>query len=1032
MAMAMHPFPRSIRAQLIILVLVAILPALGIILSTGMDRKEDEIQQAYDRSLFAARILAVQQEQITANTRHLLQTLSRSPAVQSGDAKACARIFRDIVEKNPLYQLVSIADAEGMIYAFSQPGAPFSVADRKYYREALETRDFAAGEYALSRLAKTPTLHFAYPVTDRDGRVKSLLIATLNLNLYDRFIKDLSSLEGYVMVVTDHKGIRLYRYPDADSDITGVGVIVSEESLKNIAGPSEEGIYEGTGSDGTRRIYAFKRLRLSNESPPYLSILVGAGKDAVLKEANSIMDRSLIYFALATVFALLAAWYLGNFTIVNRLKAIMAAAGRLREGDLQSRTGLPYAADTIGQLARSFDEMSQAIEDQHRERQQAEEERKVLQHRLSQLIDFLPDPTLAIDREKRVIVWNRAMEEMTGIPAGEMLGRGDYAYSVPFYGMPRPQLMDLFWVPGHEIAGQYPSLQREDNNLVSEVFCPALYGGRGAHVWVKATALFDAGGNLAGAIEVIRDITGRKRAEEALRESEERLRVLFDSIDDFVFIKDLNRRYVLINDFFTKRFRIDRSEILGKTDAELTLFENKTITLSTVRDTDSRVLAGESVQYEMTHMIRETPITFNILKTPIRDDQGMVTGICGVSRDISERRRAEERRRMLEERLQRSEKMESLGMLAGGVAHDLNNVLGILVGYSELLGVEIDRKSPLRPHIEYIRLGGERAAAIVQDLLTMARRGVLTREVVNLNDTIAEYRKTPEFDKLCSFHPRVEIETRLEAELLNIRGSSIHLGKTLINLVSNAAEAMPAGGALTITTSNRYLDKPVAGYDDVREGDYVVLSVSDTGDGISAADLKRIFEPFYTKKVMGRSGTGLGLAVVWGTVKDHNGYINVQSEPGRGTTFSLFFPVTREETTRERKSIPESEYLGEGESVLVVDDVTGQRELAARMLTKLNYRVATVASGEEAVEYLKTKKVDLVVLDMIMDNGIDGLETYRRIMEIHPGQKAIIVSGFSETDRVRRAQELGAGAYVKKPYMQEKLGLTVRNELRKA
>ncbi len=262
-----------------------------------------------------------------------------------------------------------------------------------------------------------------------------------------------------------------------------------------------------------------------------------------------------------------------------------------------------------------------------------------------------------------------------------------------------------------------------------------------------------------------------------------------------------------------------------------------------------------------------------------------------------------------------------------------------------------------------------------------------------------------------------------------ISSVSEHPGKTLFNLVSNSTEAMPKGGIVTIKTANQYLDKPIQGYDEVREGDYVDLSVSDTGGGIPEADLKRIFEPFYTKKVMGRSGTGLGLAVAWDTVKDHNGYINVESEEGQGSTFTLYFPVTREDITTETAAILMSEYMGRGESILIVDDVKGQCDLAEDVLRELNYNVTTVSSGEEAIAYLKEHKVDLIVLDMIMDPGIDGLDTYRSVLEIHPKQKAIIVSGFSETERVTVAQTLGAGAYVRKPYVTEKLGLAVRTEL---
>jgi len=209
----------------------------------------------------------------------------------------------------------------------------------------------------------------------------------------------------------------------------------------------------------------------------------------------------------------------------------------------------------------------------------------------------------------------------------------------------------------------------------------------------------------------------------------------------------------------------------------------------------------------------------------------------------------------------------------------------------------------------------------------------------------------------------------------------------------------------------------------------VVLAVSDSGEGISHKDIKQIFEPFYTKKMMGRSGTGLGLAVVWGTVKDHHGYIDVRSEEGKGSIFTLYFPVTREEIKTKEISVNITEYMGCGETILVVDDVEGQRELAAEMLRRLNYTVATVPSGEQAVVYLKDHPVDLMVLDMIMDPGMDGLDTYRSVLEIHPKQKAVIVSGFSETERVDAAQALGAGSYVRKPYILEKLGLAVRQEL---
>jgi CheY-like chemotaxis protein len=253
-----------------------------------------------------------------------------------------------------------------------------------------------------------------------------------------------------------------------------------------------------------------------------------------------------------------------------------------------------------------------------------------------------------------------------------------------------------------------------------------------------------------------------------------------------------------------------------------------------------------------------------------------------------------------------------------------------------------------------------------------------------------------------------------------------------MNLVANAAEAHEEAGTVRIATRNRYVDRPIEGYDTLRPGEFVLLRVRDEGMGIPEEDLQHIFEPFYTKKVMGRSGTGLGMAVVWGTVQDHNGYIHIDSDGEQGTTVTIYFPVSREAAAvREAGPAPLESYLGEGESILVVDDVPEQREIAAQMLRKLGYRVDCVESGETAVAWLADRRADLVVLDMIMDPGMDGLETYRRIIAIRPGQRAVIASGFAETDSVREALGLGAGKYIKKPYSMEELGRAVKTELEK-
>jgi len=515
--------------------------------------------------------------------------------------------------------------------------------------------------------------------------------------------------------------------------------------------------------------------------------------------------------------------------------------------------------------------------------------------------------------------------------------------------------------------------------------------------------------------------------DQARRESETLLKATLESTGAGILVISTDGRVVTSNDRFAEMWRLPPEFVESTTGAEL---------VARVRDelADPDTFAAGVEQLYRAE--RESAIdtlhfkdgrVFERRSAPLVVD-AEVKGRVWSFRDISERVRAGEEKARLQAALQRSQKMEALGTLAGGVAHDLNNVLAGIVGYPDVLINELPDGSPLKEDLEVIRASGTKAALIVQDLLTLARRGVPSRSVLNLNTLVETYRKSPEHRGLLASHPNVVVEVELADDLLNVMGSPIHLGKTVMNLVSNAAEAMPEGGKLRICTCNRYVDEPVLGYDSVEEGEYVLLSVSDTGVGIAQDRLEHIFEPFYTSKQMGRSGSGLGLAVIWSTVKDLKGYIDVRSTEGEGTVFTLYFPATRAEIDTEPAPSMQS-IRGNGESILVVDDVPEQRDIATRALTALGYSVMSVPSGEAAIEYLKEHQADLLVLDMIMP-GLDGLDTYQRILELHPKQRAIIASGYSETERVREAQKLGAGAYLRKPFVTQTIGLAVKQALR--
>jgi two-component system cell cycle sensor histidine kinase/response regulator CckA len=353
-------------------------------------------------------------------------------------------------------------------------------------------------------------------------------------------------------------------------------------------------------------------------------------------------------------------------------------------------------------------------------------------------------------------------------------------------------------------------------------------------------------------------------------------------------------------------------------------------------------------------------------------------------------------------------------------------MLGPMVGYSDLLLMKLDESDPIRKQVQRINKSAQDAADVIQDLLTMARRGRYEMVPTNLNEVVEAYLDSPGFNQLAQSRPTVDVDCQLGEDLSNIMGSAPHLSKVVMNLVVNAFDAMPGGGSLKIATSQSHLTRLPSGYAGIEEGDYIILRVCDTGIGIEPEDCAKIFEPYYSKKKMGSSGSGLGLSVVYGIIKDHKGYYDIYSRVGEGSEFAIYIPVTCQEADKNAEG--QDDYRGT-ETILVVDDVEEQREIAVDLLDSLGYQVKTAIHGHDALNYLADHSVDLVVMDMIMENNFDGLDTYREIIKLHPGQKAIIVSGFSATERANEMQRLGAGPYIKKPYTLKAIARAIREEL---
>ncbi len=382
-----------------------------------------------------------------------------------------------------------------------------------------------------------------------------------------------------------------------------------------------------------------------------------------------------------------------------------------------------------------------------------------------------------------------------------------------------------------------------------------------------------------------------------------------------------------------------------------------------------------------------------------------------------------------EKQLHRAQKMEAIGMMAGGVAHDLNNILSGIVSYPELLLLQLPESSELRPPIEAIQESGQRAAVVVADLLTVARGAASIKEPSDIHLLIQEFLESPEWQKIQSSHPDVVCLEEFNAEYSIISCSPVHIKKTVMNLMINAMEAINEVGNIVVSTCNQQLDKPeILDKHDLEPGNYVVLTVQDDGPGIADRDLEHIFEPFYTKKVMGQSGTGLGLAIVWNTVQDHHGKITITSSE-KGTCFQLYFPVGEQKEIDQIKDSTLESFTSNNEHILVVDDEPQLRDIASLMLRNIGYHVDSVCSGELAIKFVKENPVDLIVMDMLMEPGINGRQTYEEILKLYPDQKAVVASGFSESEDVKATLQLGAGGFIKKPYSMARLGRVVEEAL---
>ncbi len=676
--------------------------------------------------------------------------------------------------------------------------------------------------------------------------------------------------------------------------------------------------------------------------------------------------------------------------------------------------------DELGQLAHTLNHMAGHIEGlvatleekvTYRTAQLAESEQ-----RFRHLAESLPMiPVQGYDCERKMIFWNNASERLYGYSCSEALGRKLEDLIIPD-AMREPVLAAIReWLDHGVVVPPSEMVRRHKDGSDVQVYSSHMMmsNGRGEKelysVDIDLTEIKAAQQELDHLVALYQELFAHTNSGV----------VVYEAVDDgrdFV-ILDVNRAVEAIE-------QTAREELLGRRVSEVFPGILEFGLMAVLRRVWS---SGQAEDFPLA-LYQDDKIKGWRENYVYRVASGQVVAVY---QDLTKQKQAEEERIKIEERLQRSQKMESIGLMASGVAHDLNNVLSGIVGYPDLIIRQWPDDQKLHSLIQPIKESGKRAAAIVADLLTVARGVASVKVATDLNLLAVEYLDSLEGRDLQARFPLISFETRMEARQSMVSCSVTHIKKSVMNLVINAAEAIGVGaGRVIIASRNLVLDALAAGKKGVAPGHYVALTISDTGHGISVEDQARIFEPFYSKKVMGKSGTGLGLAVVWNTILDHQGAIRVTSSDS-GTCFELLLPLADgvgipPAISRAQEPETPKNVTGQSEIILVVDDEQQLRDLSQQILTTLGYQVTTVSSGEEAVAFLQDHPVDLVILDMLMEPGMNGRETLERILEIYPQQKALIVSGFSESDEVKKAIALGAKGLLQKPYTMQQLGEVVR------
>lgn len=627
------------------------------------------------------------------------------------------------------------------------------------------------------------------------------------------------------------------------------------------------------------------------------------------------------------------------------------------------------------------------------------------------IIEFTLDAMVIVDHTGKIVLVNSSAERLFGYERSELLGQ-------PIEILVPERMRDAHV----GLRNQYLESPRRRAMQGSDNLVARRKDGRECPVEVSLSPIRTARFSLV--VASVRDVSVRQQVEaertrllDAMNQQRAELQMILDAVPALIFYKDRQSRLVRVNAAHSQFFGLPREQIEGKTDAEL----GSPFAEQYVRDDQRVMTTGEPLRDIVEQF--QTPTGIRWLRTdkvPYRDAQGNIVGLVGIATDITEQKQ-------LEDQLRQAQRLESIGLLAGGVAHDFNNLLTVINGYSELLLQDMDENHPQRPLLTEIKSAGERAASVTHQLLAFSRKQVLQPRQVILNEQVASLTKM--LRRLIGEH--IHLQTQLSPDLWPVLADVGQLEQVIMNLAINARDAMPHGGELRIDTRNvTVTERDVAHPRELMPGQYVLLSVTDNGCGMDEATQARVFDPFFTTKGEGK-GTGLGLAVVYGIVKQSGGHIDVRSAVGQGTTFSIYLPRLQNGVDESVYSRPNSAEIPRGtETILLVEDEECVRRLTRQTLQSCGYQVLEAADGNEALQISAAHAgpIHLMITDVIMPH-LGGRQLAAQLLSQRPTLKVLYVSGY--TADTLTADDLGGvgTAFLQKPFNAVMLTQKVRSVL---